>query len=83
VPTARVLVSPSTTATHIEVWFCTVCGRDAVLKDTGGSAIAAIEYFIDALGWRQLPAGEVVCDRCKLQPEIAHILLATGGARTQ
>lgn len=80
---ARVTVPASTLPTHVEFWVCRLCGRDASLVDNTGSALASIEYFLEQMGWRHLPDGDVVCDRCKVLPEIAHIILAHEKVHTQ
>lgn len=82
-PTANVTVPASTTPTEVTVWTCVLCVRTTPLVLEKGTPIEAIEHFIDRLGWRMIASAEVVCDRCKLHPAIAHLLLAEAKVRTQ
>lgn len=82
-PTTRLIVPASTTDTPVDVWFCTVCGAGETLVDPSDPSSAAAENFFKFIGWRRLPAGEVVCARCKKLPDIANILLAEAKAHTQ
>ena len=82
-PEIRITIAPSTVAMIVEVHACRLCLRLAELVGPAGDPIAGVEYFLDGLGWRMLPDGDLVCDRCKVLPEIAMLLLAAGKARTQ
>ena len=53
------------------VWVCDFCGRGAEHKAGTGSCLSA-EYFIDRLRWIALNDTTIACDRCRLQPDIAH-----------
>lgn len=79
-PTVDVTIAPSATTTRVTVWICRLCGADAELIDNTGSALASIEHFVDRLGWRLIASQDVVCDRCKVLPDVAHLLLADAKA---
>lgn len=76
-PTITLEVPPSPKPTTVTVWVCCVCGRTATTSTPVTDADSLAEHFA-TLGWRMLRPDdqEPVCDRCKLHPDIAHILLA-------
>ncbi len=82
-PTVDITLDPSQQPTRVVVWVCRLCGADAQLIDNTGSALASIEHFIDQLGWCLIRSQDVVCKRCKVLPDVAHLLLADAKARTQ
>ncbi|MEP6477815.1 MAG: hypothetical protein ABJB03_00360 [Rhodoglobus sp.] len=82
-PTVKLVIPPHEHDVAVEVWVCRLCGAKAHNIDETGSALIGIEHFMDFLGWRTLPDGDVVCELCKRHPDIAHILLANEKAHTQ
>lgn len=61
------------------VWVCNFCGRG---DSRTGTDLVAVQHFIDTLGWRLLDGDTVVCDRCRLLPDVTHTLLQQAKAQT-
>lgn len=83
-PILSVTVPPSPVDSSIDVWTCCICHHATTLvcspPATGSTAAATFESH----GWRALPGKEeVVCDRCKVLPDIANVLLAIAKVKTQ
>jgi hypothetical protein len=83
-PMTDIVVGATSTDTRVCVWSCRICGKHAsFVSPATDQQAAAAEAFVATAGWRFIRSDDVVCDRCKLLPEVAHLILAQEKARTQ
>lgn len=65
----------TTVTVTVTTWICNWCGRHA----TAGASVPAqqlAEYFVSTLGWRSFAGGQIACDRCRSNPDVAAAIFA-------
>lgn len=83
-PMLSLNVPPAPVDTSIDVWTCCICHRATTLVCSPPATGSTAPEMFESHGWRALPGNEeVVCDRCKVLPDIANILLAIAKVKTQ
>lgn len=63
----------------VTTWVCDICGQGTAQHTAGTGAPLAAEHFIDRLGFR-LIGDLVVCQLCRLLPDVTNLKLARAKA---
>ena len=63
-PVISQYVEPTTVTVQVLVYVCLLCGRDERHTHSIIDPMSIVQAWVAGLGWRTLPSGDVVCDRC-------------------